>query len=397
MPYLRKIATQGFHLSILLPFIAPFPLDSDTQYLPTVLALGFLIIKSFETGFVKFQKSEILFFALVIYVVFHYVYLGFGGLRNVAVLGSAFIVLYALRITLCHFDYRILNAAALINTAGVIWHSMSPRTFVPFAEILVRKVKIPEPVYRGYSGFAAEPSFAAILTILYVMLGVHLLLSRKMTAINLLFLIGASLIVIILSRSGSGFVLFPLVAMCCLNAFFVRGKYIVFSVLLFLIAVLVVAVEGITESRGVVLLQNAITEPNLLIEDGSIQERLRAISLGFYSAVDRPFGLGDNDFHSGVEETATAHRLDEIYSKARPIYSVVPSAVGKYTILFGYPFLVIFSFVLISCFRFGFTHIISWILGVLLLLFSFSLAFPPSYVLILLPRLIGKHNYTELR
>ena len=136
-----------------------------------------------------------------------------------------------------------------------------------------------------------------------------------------------------------------------------------------------------SNSRGLGLIKLIINNPQALILDSSISERLIGLNVGYKSLFHYPLGTGGGSYLFTALELNEKYSLDSKFPSARFGVQKISSSYGKYLVEFGFLIFIFHLLLLIAAFRFNPLNIIILIIASLFMLFSFSIAFPPTYIL----------------
>lgn len=385
--FTRYYLPNAFFFFAVMPFVSPVPLSTDVQ--PTSIVLGLLlafVILLRKQLFLNIQELYFFFFAagsiFLVSLSSEFV------LQHRIGLFSAFLIYYATIRFRDTFDIRILRIAIIIHFFGVLWHFLSPTTFIPVAELLVRTIKVKEMGSRGASGFSPENSFAATLALVHLILLLFFLERSRLSKLNIYLLTTLCFLTILLSKSGSGYV-FTVIFVGFY--FFSRINIKKFSVaklaiLTFLLVATVFVVRSpvVLESRGGRLVEIILKNPQLVFLDGAIAERIIGIEVGIRSLVRYPLGVGGGGYPSVAKEINADVGLEEKYRTARveTQLEATASSLGKYLTEFGIFFIFLLLIILRKSFEFRLFNMLSVFFAFIFIVASFSIAFPPTYLLL---------------
>ena len=377
-----------FFFFSLMPFISPYPLGTDVQ--PVSILFGSLLL------FWRFLERRItlnyLSFCFIMIAFFSLFYSGFDP-QNSFEPRYRFSLLFAFITFLTIFYYFkffspfALIAAIYLNFFGIIWHFISPETFVPFAENIVRTIK-DSAGGRGVTGFAAEPSFNSITALVQIVISYYFWKNKKISTSSFLILISLCLIVILLTRSGTGYLL----------TFFLFGIYFLsqisfkrlLSIMIFLpIIVMSFLNTTYSDSRGGQLIKTLLTNPSILLRDGSVSERMLAVEIGYRSLLLNPFGNGGGSYEKAANKVNDRFNLVIKYEnqgitggRGNRYLTDTVSSFSRYSIELGLIFFFFVTYLIYFCTRPKLYSFMSIPLALILILVSFSIIFPPIYLLL---------------
>ena len=386
MHLIKKKLLPIYFFFALIPFISPFPLGTDTQPVALLLAMTIFAI-DFLNREVKLSKFEIYF---LVFALFSLVFIGLVGdfsLRSRIGLLAAFLLFYVSSNNLNYLNFRVIFLVSIVNFLGVLWHGLDPKSFVMVAEPIVRTVKISDFAVasgRGASGFAPENSFAACLSLTYIMVLFFINRFNKISRINFNFLITINIITIILTRSGTGFVFLALIF--ALGFFLETTKKQKIMIILLSISVFFLIINTyLANTRGGELLLLILQNPAYIFIDGSLQERWIGMHIGILNLMDYPFGLGGDAYSHVARNIIAENNLQSIYPAVRwsegAVFNSTNTAMGKYLVEHGILFIIWIVAIVVRSVSLNPLSARPTLLGFLFLLASFSVAFPPTYIL----------------
>lgn len=377
MSYLVKI----FFFFALLPFISPYPIGTDIQPISLLLAAAIVFVDVFYNK-VRLGKFDIYF---LLFSLFSFLFIGFTGSfdpRHRVGLLFAFLIYYCVKKYSHYLTGNIIKAVVTIHFFGVIWHFISPQSFMFFAEFIVREIKISDFTSRGASGFAAENSFAAALSLVHILIIIFLNKKNRLTRTSVIVLAFMSLIVILLSQSGLGYIYTILLFAV---GFLTKSKlqYKVATLLGVIILLPILFNSQFVQSRGGVLLVTLIENPEYIFLDGSLAERWVGLHVGTVTMSHYPFGVGGGTYSDTAAEMVSRYNLRSVYPAARAsTFDDTVSATGRYMAEFGIFFIIFLIWIIYESFTFRLFPVLACMLGFLLIFTSFSITFPPTYLLL---------------
>ena len=399
-----NIIADLFFFFVLNPFISPLPiLNTDTAPVAHIISLFtfiyFLLIKK---KYIYLNKAALL---LLIFSLISFFFVSFEAnfeLRHRVGIFGAFLIYWFSTNFLDYFRFNILKFSILFHTFFVCFHFLLPSYFVTIASPFVRTIKLTEfnlggGMYtgRGASGLAAENSFSAILGIVFIVLLFWFFKRKIISQRSLVIYSLISSISIILSFSATG--IFIPIFMAFLYCFIKSILYLLknplifktsfiklFSIfLVFIIPIFIYGFNSISSTRGINLLVSVFQNPQLLYLDSSIAERLIGISIGFLSLFHFPFGLGGGSYSIVAKYIDDLYNIKMVFPTALFGIEDTVSSFGRYSAEFGFVFIFVYGFLYIYSNKSISTFTITAsTLSLLLVLQSFSILFPPTYLLL---------------
>ena len=382
---MKIFIANGLFFFSLLPFVSPLPIGSDTQPIAFLFSSAFLFLLFLERN-LSLNFLEVLFLVMAFFSIF---YFGFDNSysfearhRLGLLMGGVTFIAAAKAINL--FSMKVLILASIINFIGVIWHYSATDSFVFFAEYFVREIKITEFTGRGASGFAPENSFTAVVAIFHVLIGYFFYFHKKTlskSGFRLIFLLSS--VTIFLTSSGSGymFALFLMLIFLITKLNLRRFLTYTFGSIFLYLAIIN---SPLQDSRGVSLIKILISEPSLLLLDGSIAERALAVEIGIQGLIMYPFGKGAGAYEEVAKEVEREHVISTKYPTARSerLLKETISSFARYLSEIGIIYLVFVIVLFLKSIPRESYSIMAVSMAFLMLIVSFSIIFPPTYILL---------------
>lgn len=379
-----KILVFLFFSSSLMPFVSPYPIGADVQPLAAVFAAALFLVNASSKGKIRLTYFEIFFLLFAIISVFYFPVGGGFDLGKRAAPLCAFFVYHASSRYLHRLPVRALYLAAFLSTLGVFWHRFSPGTFIGVADNFVRTVKISDfsnNVGRGASGFSAEPSFAAAVSITHALISYFLYRLGRISYLAFATLLASSVISIFLTRSGLGFV-FGVSILAVFVSCNISIKRALMGGCGLVFMLVIMNNFDLSHSRGGMIMKAFLKNPASILDDASIVERLVGFHVGITSLKSYPLGRGVGGYPSAAQEAYTENHLMNIYASGRPQVQETVSSFGYYTAELGLLFLfLVFRLLARSLFYDPFS-ISAVFLSFLFIFGGFSLALPLIYLLL---------------
>lgn len=308
----------------------------------------------------------------------------FNDRERIGILMS-FLAYYAVRKHAPQFSVRVLMGAIAVTLIASIVQLEWPSLYKAVAPYFVRTVKDLSQGGRGASGPSVEPSFLAAMALVHGLLVSYYYSVGRMS--RRAFGLGAvmSLASLLLSRSATGFMYVGVLALigAVYYAFYgLPAKQ--WAVLFASIAVVFAIVTGpLAGSRGGVILVNLYQKPDEVLGDGSAQERVRCLAVGFLSLPAHVFGAGGGAFPDVAVEMDKIYGLNRIFARARPeALTGVLNATGMYLVELGVVFVFFLGVLVIGSFQIEVFHLLFITLALLFMSFSFSITLPMTWLLL---------------
>jgi hypothetical protein len=234
-------------------------------------------------------------------------------------------------------------------------------------------------------GLNAEPGGAAA-----VLSGLYFIISLKIKKNYNLMSYSRNVLVICLT--GLLFTMSGLSIVCSFMILwyhFLTFKHDRFIILISALIIISYAVSNLDSSSRALALVSIILDAgvDIIFLDGSVAERFLGLSYGIYSLLVKPFGFGGGGYSSGAHVVENQYSLSVIYQTAREQISGSISVMGVYLVEFGFIYVIFISIVFIYNFPRRLSSMPIYILAVSFSIFSFSIAFPITWILFHLVRM----------
>jgi len=373
-----------FFLCALLPFVSPVPAPSDVQ-LPAFVVASLIIAIDLAKGRFTFNWVEGVFLSVAIWS-FCFVLPGspFTFRERIGIF-FAFEIYYVVKKYAPLFSPRLLTIAVFVTCATSIIQLVLPELYGAVAPLVVRTVKDLSEGGRGASGPSAEPSFLAAMALAHGLLGIYYFVVGRISRGTFRGVVSMSAVSLLLSKSATGFMYLGILAAIGAAYYLFRGMTVGrWVALLVSIAVLFMVVLGpLAQSRGPVILQDLYYNPERVLADGSAQERVRCLTIGVLSCARYPLGAGGGAYPVVANEMNRTYNIDRIFEFARrDTITGVLNAGGMYLTELGIVFVLFLGVILYASMRVEVFHLLFSVLALLFLLFSFSVTFPLTWLLL---------------
>ena len=373
-----------FFFCALLPFLSPLPTDSDVQ-LPAFVIAAVIIGRDLLKGRFALNWVESVFVSVGIWsFAFVLPWNPFSIRERIGIL-LAFLVYYVVKKYSPVFSTRVLMVAVAITLGSALLQIALPTIYQIVASLVVRTVKNLSQGGRGASGPSAEPSFLASMALAHGLLLMRYYAIGRIGQRTLQIGLGMSAVSLLLSKSATGFMDVGILAGIGGVYYLFRGMTVGrWVTLLVSIAALAAVILGpLSQSRGGLVVARLYQNPEEVLNDGSAQERVRCLTIGVLSCVRYPLGVGGGGFPDAALEMNREYRLDRLFSRARSVnLTSILNAGGMYFAELGIVFVFFLAIVLGASMRIEVFHLLFSALALIFLMFSFSVTFPLTWVLL---------------
>lgn len=397
-----QIIINLFFFFVLNPFFSPIPiLNTDSAPVAHGISLFTLFVLLINRKKILLNKAAFILLIFAIVSLFFVLPESIFQLRYRVGIMGAFLIYWFSTNYLLKFKFYILQVSILFHTFFVCLHYFLPNYFLPIGKAFVRTIKLDSLDVslsgRGASGLAAENSFAAVVGIVDILLLFWFYKRKEINKQELIRYSIISLIPIILSQSGTGvfltiflillFGIIRLILFVYKNPFKINSKFakLLIPSLIFIIPTIVYGFKALIATRGVSLFVRFLQDPSIFFVDTSITDRLIGITIGFLSLFNFPIGLGGGSYPIVAKFINDKYSITEIlvspYGDSQMITTV--SSFGTYSAEFGLIFISVYFYL----FYFSNKNINTYTIIVssfsfILILQSFSILFPPTYLLL---------------
>ena len=366
-----------------LPFVAPFPVSSDVQY-PIFLVSIFIITIDLLKNKVSFGVLEIYFLwvsLLSLVYINPFAEYNYEIEKRAGLLFSFF--LYYVYSRYWHLvNPKYILVGIYVNFFAVIFHLIFPGIFSLVAGSVTRVIKAAAGG-RGVSGLAPESGFLGAMSIYFILISYVLRSECKITKRQFYRIILLSVIMLLLSKSGTGILLF----------FSLCGIYFIFSKIKIWKKILLISVAAVTVyillfeftggGRAGHLARGLIENPSIVfIKDKSVAYRGIAFSVGITSIANgNILGHGVGTLSYVSNEILKDSYLGVVYKDVIARSGGLLSSMAQYLVEMG----IFFIFLIVGLYFHARGHpyvIITRLMSVFYLIASFSILFPPLWILL---------------
>jgi hypothetical protein len=309
---------------------------------------------------------------------------------------SSFLVFYTFKKYFYLVQGKWFLRAFYFNFIGVLLHLSFTSSFASFAGVFTRVIKINYlDGYRGVSGFAPEPGFMGATSIVFILVAFLMLKSNKVTKKNFYLVVTLSVFMAMASSSGTASLM--LLTLTLLVFIFSRYKlYYKIIFLLFIFSMSFIFSDFDLFGRGGEVLIKMLTDPySLFVLDESVARRAVSISVGIESiAQGNIFGNGIGTLLYVGESIVSNTYLGTHYSEVLKYAGGTLSSFSQYTVEIGIIFLVLMVWIYKRVIPERIFYI-SRFMTVFFLLASFSILFPPLWLILSLTDKKNIANYNK--
>ena len=388
-----KISTKGlvniFFFFSLLPYISLVPLGSDIQIVSGLVAYMVIFVLALRENLL-FDKRELFLLFLCFIFIFHADF-GDGSYQFRKAIGPlyAFGVFYVAKRYNQLFDKRILVAAVAIYFFSAIVQLISPELFSLTLERFIRVSKYDDTTGRGLTSLTTESGFLGFIAI-YLTIILKLLYKGLPRDRSYYITLGMLILLIILSKSGGGYVLLFLYLVYNSRVLLVkywRGLSLAGISLFIIILASPINFQG--SNKGIIELIRLmeVRDLKMVLYNPSLSVRVNPVIVGWYGFLDNPAGNGSGTFPRQALTVYYKHDINKLYldrQQERLIFEMKNdsvSAVGKYFFEYG----IFFMVYLVALFAgINYHKIDLYVLSLLIigLLFSLPIVYPPTWIIV---------------
>lgn len=383
----------GFIL-FLFPFASPLPLFTDVQPLCFIYAGIYVVMVN--AGLLRADLK--LFSIVALFALMSFFILNISGeyainrrIGGVAILVTLIFYLKYLNCLSANFVKKIME----LHLSIMILQYISPAIFDTFLSHFIRASTYFEGDNRGVSGLNAEPGGGAAVMFGLFVLHQYLIKYSKSKHNNfenvdnnyknntlsvfLYFIAG-----MLLTHGGVSIVLF----MAVIIYFIVDHGYLKYAFLFIIFLIftgffLTADLDSFRQyGRGAELIAAFINEGFAIIyTDGSMAERFLGLAYGYNSLKLNLLGVGGGGYSVAALEVENNFNLSNIFYTARPQINDAVSIVGIYLAEYGILFILFMIAVIFITRPKSKSFFIFQFIGVSFIFFSYSFAFPITWLI----------------
>lgn len=391
--WFNTVTTNIFFCCALLPFVSPYPINSDVQ--PLAAAVAFIV---YLTRILLFRTIPVKL--LYILLVFMLALLFINPFQQVDLqLNKLFALPLGLVTLLFIYDFHSYFSSKVFSIVVKVYFFVSvcflvfPGETIAAQSLFVRNMNVTEFGFRGISTLSTEPGLFGGLLVGLCAVNLYFFdqneIAKAQFRLNFLLLF----LMIALTKSGSGYVYFLVFVIFWLARSFnystKRGVVFFFAIAVIIVPAILLGYGGeVQYGRGMQTLTYVVSNPALLIEDRSVMYRVYSIYVGLLSFFESPFGVGHGAVTLSSQSIIDADpTLNYFYTSYNEAFHPV-SSFGFYLTSYGIFFLLLVGSILAKL-R---TTVLYASLSLLYLFFSYSFAFPIIWMLLVLGGRDGRRN-----
>lgn len=376
-----------------IPYISIYPSDSDIQ--PLIFIFSFLLlINDLVSKRVQLNYKDIIF---IFFSLFSILYFNFNKefdflIEKRIAFVFAFTIYYSISRYWQLIQFKYFFYGIIFNFICAYFHYFFPEIFSElFSSNFIRTVKIISDMdfqYRGVSGLTTEPSFLAGMAF-YFILFTYWMYSRKKVDIKILFFsIFISLVMIILTKSGSSIILLIYISFFLI---IILNFNIIYKILLLILFAFFISLffyydwgisNSFSNSRIIQVVEIIKTNPNAIFNDSSIKFRLISLLMGIESFFYQYnfLGNGAGSINYVAEEIAKNSKFTLLNHASYGDVISILSSFGYYLLELGIFFIIFISIFLFFSKKDKYSFLSTY--GMLFfILASFSITFPPIWII----------------
>jgi hypothetical protein len=382
---IKLICTNLFFITLFFPFASLFPLSTDVQ--PLVFFFAGIIL--FPILSIEFNSYKFLYIFLISFALFTLFYVNLDSdFKFIKRLGltTGVILFFSIQNNLKYLSSNLLKNIALIHILAMLLQLVSPDIFNATLLKFINRNTYFANDSRGQHGLNAEQGgasavmFGLYLTAFYFKNCLSTLSKKDFLNYNITMML--AILGLIMARAGlSGILLFAITLLSIPPKN--RTKYLLTLLIIFVLLVaFILNKAAFFEIRVLDLLKVALENPTLLLYyDSSISERLLGLMYGLLSLIQNPFGLGGGGYSIAAKDVENIYQLSFLFPTARPQIEDTVSTTGIYLAEYGIFYLSFIFVLLIHCYKNNFFNITSLFVLLSFLFFSFSIAFPITWLI----------------
>lgn len=372
-------------ISCFFPFVSLIPTESDVQILPGILAVAVFLQHILNR---KMRINKEILFLLFVNILFLF-YIDPNSTQPVSLSPKMFSILYGYFIFYAFiFAKNSLNEKLYCTVIDIYFYCsilflFFPGSFIKFQNIIIRNTNVTD-IYgsRGISTFCTEPGlFGGLLAFMliineYIYRGIDKTFWKKkkyyLNIIKLVFMIT-------FTKSGTGYIYFAVYLLITGLSKFTRRMIVKSFFILVLVVTVVITVShftGIKNNRGFQVFYLIANPAELVETDKSVSLRVFSVIIGIKSLIQHPFGVGINNANASIRQQINTNKI--IYSDLGRRKVSLVSAISQMVVQYGILILIYIYYLMRYV---GNSSLISKTFSLLFLTFSYSAAFPPTWIL----------------
>jgi len=377
-----------------IPFVAPFPIGSDVQYPVFILCFLVIINEIISGGGIRLGKLDLYFLTVAI---ISFVYINpfneydYFIFKRVGLLFS-FFIFYVFSRYWYIVKPKYIMTGIYINFIAANAHYLFTESFSNIADNITRVIKVKDISLadgRGVSGLCPEPGFLGAMSAFFILISYILLKEGKISKSKYLSVFFISVIMMFMSNSGTAMVyLYVLMILFFFFSNYNLLKKVWAGAWIMLFLALFIYYSGVS-GRGINIAKNLIENPtNVIGHDVSVSQRELAFAVGIFSiAQGNILGHGVGTLAYVADNIIADSPLRKMYSKARAILNIktsssfLLSSFAQYTVELGLIFIILILWLYFNVSTHSYVKIVR-VTSLLYLMASFSILFPPLWLLI---------------
>jgi len=371
-----------------MPFASPYPVGSDVQ--PFCF---FLIVLALLTNKLRFKASDFLITFFVFAGIFAlYIHLDapfdvrkrFGPMAAVLV-----VILYSSAMGKIKFNH--IYWSLLFQVATIFFNLVFPDLFSSTLARFISRETYFSGDDRGAHGINAEPGGAAAVLVGHYFLLRYMAHGQKTNpgTYRLVWLLTLSGLAA--TKSGLGLLLSVVVVFHHLLHHPKDRTFVLLLLASAFATTYVLNKEALVAQRGLALATAMVTiGPTIVFLDGSIAERAIGFVYGVLSLVDNPFGVGGGGYPIAAAAVEAKFQLSSAFVSARDQIDATVSTAGLFLAEFGLIYIGFFIIVMVHFRPRCLEAVYPFAIAIGFLCFSFSFAFPVTWLLFQISKDLGK-------
>lgn len=382
---IKLICKTLFFISLYFPFASFYPLSTDVQ--PLVFFFAGIILFPIPSN--EFNSYKFLYIFLISFALLTLFYVNidtdFKFIKRLG-LSTGVILFFSIQNNLKFLSSTLLKNIAFIHIFAMFLQLISPDLFNATLLNFINRNTYFASDSRGQHGLNAEQGgasavmFGLYLTAFYFKNTFSSFSKKDLKNYNITMML--AILGLIMARAGLSGILLLAITLLSIPPKN-RTFYLVTLLIIFIVFITFILNKATYfEIRVLDLIKVALENPTLLLYyDSSISERLLGLMYGLFSLIHNPFGIGGGGYSIAAREIENIYHLSRLFSTARPQIDDTVSTTGIYLAEYGF-FYVLFIFVLfIHCYKINFFNIVSLFILLSFLFFSFSIAFPITWLI----------------